>query len=169
MADPSEPLACPHCAARFTLNERFCNRCGMPLVYVGRSEQEPITEAHELARKIKPQYAQGELVRAATGRNLSEAELIQGILREEGIPSIQRRTGGFDVPDFLAAGPRDVLVPSSALEAAREQLEGTPAGSVGDPGGPESAGTEPGRLLFWFLVALAVATAITWLFYKAIG
>lgn len=161
-----EPLACPHCAARFTLKERFCDRCGMPLVYVGRAEQEPITEAHELARKIKPQYAQGELVRAATGRNLSEAELIQGILREEGIPSIQRRTGGFDVPDFLAAGPRDVLVPSSALEAAREQLEGTPAGSVAEV---SASGIEPVRLLLWLLVALVAATAITWLFYMAIG
>ncbi len=149
------------------LKERFCDRCGMPLVYVGQAEQEPITDAHELARKIKPQYAHGELVRAATGRNLSEAELIQGILREEGIPSIQRRTGGFDVPDFLAAGPRDVLVPSSALEAAREQLEGTPAGSAGAE--LSASGTEPARLLLWLLVALAVATAITWLLYKAIG
>ena len=28
----------------------------------------------------------------------------------------------FDVPDFLAAGPRDVLVPESAAQAAREAL-----------------------------------------------
>ena len=33
-----------------------------------------------------------------------------------------RRSGGFDVPDFLAAGPRDVLVPESGAEAAREAL-----------------------------------------------
>ena len=33
-----------------------------------------------------------------------------------------RRTAGFDVPDFLAAGPRDVLVPQSGAEAAREAL-----------------------------------------------
>jgi len=33
-----------------------------------------------------------------------------------------RRSGGFDVPDFLAAGPRDILVPESGAEAAREAL-----------------------------------------------
>jgi hypothetical protein len=44
------------------------------------------------------------------------------MLLEEGIPSMQRRSGGFDVPDFLAAGPRDILVPESGAEAAREAL-----------------------------------------------
>ena len=29
---------------------------------------------------------------------------------------------GFDVPDFLAAGPRDVMVPQAGAEAARELL-----------------------------------------------
>jgi hypothetical protein len=33
-----------------------------------------------------------------------------------------RRSSGFDVPDFLAAGPRDVLVPQSGAEAAHEVL-----------------------------------------------
>ena len=33
-----------------------------------------------------------------------------------------RRSRGVDVPDFLAAGPRDVLVPESGAEAAREAL-----------------------------------------------
>ena len=42
------------------------------------------------------------------------------MLLEEGIPSLTRRSGGFDVPDFLAAGPRDILVPQSgALGRAR--------------------------------------------------
>lgn len=41
---------------------------------------------------------------------------------EEGIPSILRRCGGFDVPDMIAAGPRDVLVPTSGAEAARALL-----------------------------------------------
>ena len=38
-----EPLACPTCARKFGLSERFCPDCEMPLVYVGRGEQEPIT------------------------------------------------------------------------------------------------------------------------------
>ena len=33
-----------------------------------------------------------------------------------------RRTAGFDVPDFLAAGPRDVMVAQSGVETAREVL-----------------------------------------------
>ena len=61
-------------------------------------------------------------MRVAGGRNQAEAELIQGLLLEEGVPSILRRTAGFDVPDFLAAGPRDVLVPEAGAEAARELL-----------------------------------------------
>ena len=44
------------------------------------------------------------------------------LLLEEGVPSTLRRTAGFDVPDMLAAGPRDVLVPESGLEVAREVL-----------------------------------------------
>ena len=44
------------------------------------------------------------------------------LLLEEGVPSTLRRTAGFDVPDMLAAGPRDVLVPESGLEVARQVL-----------------------------------------------
>ena len=49
-------------------------------------------------------------------RNQAEAELLQGMLLEEGVPSLMRRSGGFDVPDFLASGPRDILVPTSGAE-----------------------------------------------------
>ena len=95
----------------------------MPLVPLGGEHDEPARdEAHERARKIRPEMTRGPLVRVAGGRNQAEAELIQNILLEEGIPSILRRTAGFDVPDFLAAGPRDVLVPESGALAAREAL-----------------------------------------------
>ena len=87
--------------------------------------EEPLSEAHGRARKIDPLYTEGELVRVAGGRNQAEAELIQGILLEEGVPSVLRRSAGFDVPDFLAAGPRDVLVPESGAELARELLHGS--------------------------------------------
>ena len=68
-------------------------------------------EAAQRARKIKPQYAEGKLVRVVGARNQTEAEFIQGLLLEEGVPSTLRRTRGFDVPDMLAAGPRDMMVP----------------------------------------------------------
>jgi hypothetical protein len=95
----------------------------MPLVRPGAQPLEaPLSEAHERARKINPAYTEGRLVRVAGGRNQAEAELIQGLLLEEGVPSMLKRSPGFDVPDFLAAGPRDVLVPSAGAETAREVL-----------------------------------------------
>jgi len=119
----TEPLACPTCALRYGLDERFCAKCGMPLVYVGSDPVEtPVDAAHERARKIDPRYTEGELVRVAGGRNQAEAEFIQGMLLEEGVPSILRRSAGFDVPDFLAAGPRDVMVPQAGAEVAKEVL-----------------------------------------------
>ena len=111
--EPVEPLACPTCARKYPLDERFCPTCEMPLVYVGRGEQEPITATHERARKVKPEFTGGDPVKVGFARNLAEAQLIQGILLEEGIPSFERRSRGFDVPDFLAAGPRDILVPAA--------------------------------------------------------
>ena len=62
------------------------------------------------------------LVKIAYARNLAEAELIQGLLRQEHIPSMLKRNGGSDVPDFLAAGGRDVLVSETDVERARELL-----------------------------------------------
>ena len=50
------------------------------------------------------------LVKVAYARHLPEAELLQSFLRDEGIPCMARRAAGFDVPDFLAAGPREKLV-----------------------------------------------------------
>jgi hypothetical protein len=95
----------------------------MPLVSAGGEPiEQPLSEAHERARKIDPRYTEGQLVRVAGGRNQPEAEFIQGLLIEEGIPSILRRSPGFDVPDYLAAGPRDVLVPESGAQAASEVL-----------------------------------------------
>jgi hypothetical protein len=163
------PLACPRCAAKYPLDERFCPRCGMPLVYAGRGEQEPITDAHERARKIKPQFTEGELVRVAGGRNQAEAELIQGMLLEEGIPSILRRTRGFDVPDFLAAGPRDVMVPEAAHETARQLLvDSEMVSNGGAPDGMPGIGS-PGRLMIWVLIAAAVAVAVVWILYQSTG
>src|SRR4051794_14405239 len=99
----------------------------MPLVQAGdESAEEPRSAAHERARKIRPELTRGPLARVAGGRNQAEAELIQGILLEEGVPSVLRRSAGFDVPDFLAAGPRDVMVPESGAELARELLHGSP-------------------------------------------
>jgi ketol-acid reductoisomerase len=66
----------------------------------------------------------GRLVKVAYALNQMEAEMIQGLLSEHGIPSMIQRT--VDNPEFLAAGPRQVLVPEAAAEEAREVLANTP-------------------------------------------
>jgi hypothetical protein len=68
----------------------------------------------------------GRLVKVAYAQNQAEAEMIQGLLSEHGIPSMLKRAPGFDVPDFLAAGPRQILVAEEIAARAREVLEGTP-------------------------------------------
>ncbi|HEX7291673.1 MAG TPA: hypothetical protein VF250_11160 [Conexibacter sp.] len=125
-------LACPTCGEVFGDEERFCARCGVPLVPVEEDAPRPPSRLQERVRKIKPQYAEGELVRVARAHHQAEAELIQNLLLEEGIPSTTRRSMGFDVPDFMAAGPRDVLVPRSGAEAARDVLDPRTSGAAGD-------------------------------------
>jgi hypothetical protein len=160
------PLACPRCARKYTLDDRFCGDCGMPLVYVGRGEEQPITEAHERARKIKPQYTGGSQVRVAWAANLAEAELIQGILLDQGIPSVQRRQRGFDVPDFLAAGPRDILVPQAAAQEALALLTDADMGpQLPEPGADQDRAL---RLAVGMLVALAAAAFFIWLMLQVI-
>src|SRR3712207_600699 len=94
----------------------------MPLVLAGATAP-PLTERRERARKVLPQYGEGSLVKVGWARNQAEAELISGLLLEEGIPSVAKRSIGFDVPDFLAAGPRDILVAASGADAARAVLQ----------------------------------------------
>lgn len=154
----SEPLVCPRCATTHGLDERFCPDCGMPLTYQGRVREEA-DERRERARKIKRQYSDGDLVVVATGRNQAEADFISNLLLEEGVPSLVRRSRGFDVPDMLAAGPRDVLVPLSGETTAREVLLQV---ELHDRRG-EPAGPSPGRLLAGLLAAVAVVGLVVWI------
>lgn len=162
--EPSTPLHCPICDAAHPATERFCRRCGVPLVAgasgAGAESDPPVSERHERARKIKPQLAEGRLVRVAGASNQAEAEFIQALLLEAGVPSMVRRAAGFDVPDYLAAGARDVLVAESGAVTAREVLlaaEVVPAGGDAQP-----RVVSPGRLLFGLLVALAVGVLVIW-------
>jgi hypothetical protein len=154
------PLVCPGCGSHFDTEERFCAECRLPLVQEAATEPAaPLTESHRRARKIKPQLSEGELVRVAGARHLAEAEFIQGMLLEEGVPSLLRRSAGFDVPDFLAAGPRDILVPQAAVDTAREVLLEAELISPG----PQSSPIVPARLLAGLLAALAIGALVVWL------
>lgn len=134
--------------------ERFCPACGLPLVVEG--EFSP-NARQERARKVKPQYAEGPLVRVAGAANQPEAEFIQALLLEAGVPSTTRRAAGFDVPDFLAAGPRDILVAASGADVARDVLLQSDLGpQVAGDGRPVA----PGRLALVLLGALAVLALV---------
>ncbi len=171
------PLVCPVCGPAHPAHpahpasERFCPRCGMPLVFAageGAAEEpggaggayHPLGELWQRARRIKPQYSEGALVRVVGARNLTEADFIQNLLLEEGIPSMQRRARGFDVPDFLAAGPRDILVPASGVPAARDVLLESELLPTGDAAlwGPTAW-----RVLGGLLLGIAVLAVLVWL------
>jgi hypothetical protein len=64
-------------------------------------------------------------VKVAAAPDESVALLMDGVLKDAGIPSLIQRAAGFDVPDFLAAGPRDVLVPGALVEEAKQVLKDT--------------------------------------------
>ncbi|MGH2914203.1 MAG: hypothetical protein ACRDMX_04360 [Solirubrobacteraceae bacterium] len=92
------------------------------------------SERLERALKVSPELTGGEPVAVARALNEAEGEFIRGLLLEEGVPSMLRRSAGWDVPGMLAAGPRDVLVPQAALDTARAILNGA-------DGTPSSAAT----------------------------
>jgi hypothetical protein len=140
----------------------------MPLVYVGGESRVPASPARARALKVNPVYSQGEPVRVAFTRNQAESDLVQNILLEEGIPSMARRTRGFDVPDFLAAGPRDVLVPESGAEAARDVLREADVAETIEPASPRE-GAQTGRILLAVLGGGALAALVAWLLVNAAG
>ncbi len=112
------PYVCPDCGRTYPRSERFCEDCAMPLVHVPGSEH-AAGERRRRARKIKPQYTDGPLVRVARAANQPEAELISALLLEEGIPCLVRNSiGGYSA----VIGEHDVLVPESGAEAACEML-----------------------------------------------
>jgi hypothetical protein len=154
------PLVCPACGTGGEASARFCPRCGSPLVVAPEGVPvEPEDPAHVRARKVHPPYAEGELVRVARAANQPEAELISGLLLEAGVPSLSRRAGGFDVPDFLAAGPRDVLVPAGGAEVAREVL-GQRAPEPAPPRPPARPWIRTLAVVLAIIVVAAVAAGV---------
>jgi hypothetical protein len=117
------------------------------------------------SRKQDTPLLAGGLVRVARGSNQAEAELIHGLLREEGVPSVLRRSAGFDVPDFLAAGPRDVLVSESRAAVAREAL-GEPEVAPAD-GDELSFGSRAVRIFVGMLIVGFAGLLFVWVLFQA--
>jgi hypothetical protein len=118
----------------------------------------------------------GKLIKVAFARNQVEAEMLQGLLAEAGIPSVLKRSFGFDNPDFMASGPRDVMVNEGAAKRAREVLAETMIESEDDERAEleeqrrlargETGVVSPARLAFWISVALVGAFLLVWLLYE---
>jgi hypothetical protein len=90
----------------------------MPLVHAHGAEHRA-SERQQRARKIKPQYTDGQLVVVARANDQPQAELIANLLLEEGIPCVVRSSIAGYSPML---GGRELLVPQSAEQAAREAL-----------------------------------------------
>jgi hypothetical protein len=118
----------------------------------------------------------GKLIKVGFARNQAEGEMLQALLLESDIPSILKRSGGFDAPEFLAAGPRDIWVNQGHAEEARgilaetltdseseerEELEGEARlrATGGEP-------LSPARLALYVGGAFVVAIIIIWIVYE---
>ena len=89
-----------------------------------------------LRRRARDPAPRPRWTRAAVALHQPEAEMLAGLLADRGIPVLIRRTT-FDVPDMLAGGPRELLVPEDREGEARELLAPGPAGGA-TAGAPES-------------------------------
>jgi hypothetical protein len=119
----------------------------------------------------------GKLAKVAFARNQAEAEMIQGLLLESDIPSILKRSRGFDAPEFLAAGPHDVMVDSAHAAKAKQVLADTMVESEGEEraeitdearlrqGGPATE-TSAARLALWVGAAFLGAVILVWVLYQ---
>jgi hypothetical protein len=117
----------------------------------------------------------GKLVKVAFARNQPEAEMMQGLLSEAGISSVLKRSRGFDNPDFLAAGPHDVMVEADRVKKARGVLADTMLESEEEEqaelsgqvrrlrGGGE---TSAARLALWVGAAFLGAVILIWVLYQ---
>jgi hypothetical protein len=116
------------------------------------------------------------MVKVAFARNQVEAEMLQGLLSEAGIPSMLKRSGAFDNPEFLAAGPRDVYVAAESAKRAREVLAETMLEDEDDERAElegerrlargETGVVPPGRLALWLAVAVIGAVIFVYLLYQ---
>ncbi len=117
------------------------------------------------------------MVKVAFARTQPEAEMLQGLLTEADIPSLLKRSAGFDNPDFLPSGPRDVFVSQAHAKRARQVLADVLMESEDDElaeleeqrrlARGETGLTSPARLAFWIVVVGLGGCLLAWLLYQA--
>jgi hypothetical protein len=92
-------------------------------------------------RGHRPKEEPARWVKVAFARHQPEAEMLASLLAELEIPVLVRRAT-IDVPDMLAGGPRELLVPADRALEARALLDPMePIDETGEPGrgAPESS------------------------------
>ena len=99
-----------------------------------------------------------DLVKVAYAHDQAEAELLQGLLRGADIGSVVRRAPGFDVPEFLAAGPRHVLVAKSDVPVAQDVLR--EVSPTEDGASARSGADRPSRVLAGLLIVVALVALV---------
>lgn len=118
----------------------------------------------------------GPMVKVAFARTEPEAEMLQGLLAEADIPSLLKRSAGFDNPEFLPNGPRDVYVSQAHAKRARQVLAEVMVEDEGDEiaelegerrlARGETGVTSPARLLFWIVVVALGGFLLLWALYQ---
>jgi hypothetical protein len=99
-----------------------------------------------------------DLVKVAYAHDQTEAKFLQGLLDDADVVSVVRRAPGFDVPGFLAVGPRHVLVAASDVPIARDVLR------QGDPDETalpmRSSANRPSRVRAGLLIGAALVALV---------
>ena len=117
-------LFCPVCGASYPADERFCATCKLPLVYSDHVREvgdvsATATSAPARSSRSSPRASWcGSPARATRPRPSSS----RACCSRRAFPACCAAAPASTCPDFLAAGPRDVLVPETAVATAREVL-----------------------------------------------
>jgi hypothetical protein len=108
-----------------------------------------------------------DVVKVAYAQDQAEAELIQGLLGTVEVSSVVRRAPGFDVLEFLAGAPREVLVAAKDVGFAGDVLRQEDAAGVNP--GPPSGADRQSRLRAGLLIAVAVIALVVCLTIDVLG
>jgi hypothetical protein len=131
-----EENTCPYCGVEFEYGASACPSCDLPLLTAYNEDNLALDRRSRIGmlavadRRPRPEYSTGDLRCVVVALNQAEADMLEDMLRTEGIPCVVRRSGRADVPDFLAAGRREILVPEGGLAAARDLLQIEPSTST---------------------------------------
>jgi hypothetical protein len=177
-----EDTTCPFCGARFSPGASACPACDLPLLgedgslpperestpFDGASlfddafpEEDFMPQRHfepPLATELRNQEGGDEMRCLVVAMNVAEAEMLEDMLRAEGVPCMVRSTtpASFRTSDYRC----EVLVPQFALSTARQLLR------IEAPAPPEPEPMSYATLTFAILVGLlalagCVALAMT--------